>query len=100
MALEAFENGDCDIISLGRPVLADLDYVNKLRTNRYCEVRPCISCQGACMGRIQEFSMINCVVNPQAARERVTRYEPITKAKKVANIMYSIWDAFEVANHI
>ena len=27
--------------------------------------------------------MINCAVNPQAARERVTAYEPILKAKKV-----------------
>lgn len=83
MALEAIDAGECDIISLGRPMLADPDYVNKLRTGRYCEVRPCISCHEGCMGRIQEYSMINCAVNPQAARERVTRYEPIIKPKKV-----------------
>lgn len=35
------------------------------------------------MGRIQEYSMINCAVNPQAARERVTAYEPVVRAKKV-----------------
>ncbi len=35
------------------------------------------------MGRIQEYSMINCAVNPQVARERVTAYEPILKDKKV-----------------
>lgn len=35
------------------------------------------------MGRVQEYSMINCAVNPQAARERVTAYEPIRKSKKV-----------------
>ena len=83
MALAAVENGDCDIVSLGRPLLADPDYVNKLRSDRFCEVRPCISCHEGCMGRIQEYSMINCAVNPQAARERVTRYEPILRAKKV-----------------
>lgn len=83
MALEALEAGDCDIISLGRPLLADPDYVNKLRAGRYCEVRPCISCHEGCMGRIQEYSMLNCAVNPQAARERVTAYEPIVKSKKV-----------------
>ena len=27
--------------------------------------------------------MINCAVNPQAARERVTAYEPVVRAKKV-----------------
>lgn len=35
------------------------------------------------MGRVQEYSMINCAVNPQAARERVTNYEPVTQSKKV-----------------
>lgn len=83
MASEAVETGACDIVSLGRPLLADPDYVNKLRSNRYDEVRPCISCQEGCMGRIQEYSMINCAVNPQAARERAMHYEPILKEKKV-----------------
>lgn len=35
------------------------------------------------MGRVAEYSLINCAVNPQAARERVTAYEPILRAKKV-----------------
>lgn len=83
MALEAIENGTCDMISMGRPLLADPDYCNKLRSGRMDEIRPCISCQEGCMGRIQEYSMINCAVNPQAARERFMAYTPILKAKKV-----------------
>jgi 2-enoate reductase len=83
MALASIENGDCDVIGLGRPLLADPDYVNKLRSNRFDEIRPCISCQEGCMGRVQEYSMINCAVNPQAARERFTAYEPILNKKKV-----------------
>lgn len=83
MALEAVQNGTCDVISLGRPLLADPDYVNKLRTNKVCQIRPCISCQEGCMGRIQEYSMINCAVNPQAARERYTAYTPVCQPKKV-----------------
>lgn len=83
MALEAIEDGTCDMISLGRPLLADPDYVNKLRTGRVDEIRPCISCQEGCMGRIQEYSALNCAVNPQACRERYTAYEPVWKAKKV-----------------
>lgn len=83
MASKSVEDGECDIVSLGRPLLADPDYVNKLRSGRMDEIRPCISCQEGCMGRVQEYSMINCAVNPQAARERVTAYEPVVKAKKV-----------------
>ena len=83
MALEALENGDCDIINLGRPLLADPDYVNKLRSGRTGEIRPCISCHEGCMGRIAEYSMINCAVNPQAARERFMAFEPVIKKKRV-----------------
>ena len=83
MALQALEKGECDIISLGRPLLADPDYVNKLRAGRVKEIRPCISCQEGCMGRIQEYSMINCAVNPQAARERDMAYAPVLTSRKV-----------------
>ena len=83
MAEGAVNDGVCDIISLGRPLLADPDYVNKLRRGERKCIRPCISCQEGCMGRIQEYSMVNCAVNPQAARERVTAYNPVLKAKRV-----------------
>lgn len=83
MAEGAVNDGVCDIISLGRPLLADPDYVNKLRRGERKCTRPCISCQEGCMGRIQEYSMVNCAVNPQAARERVTAYNPVLKAKHV-----------------
>lgn len=83
MALEAVENGTTDIISLGRPLLADPDYVNKLRAGKVKDIRPCISCHEGCMGRIQEYSMLNCAVNPQACRERANAYAPILTPKKV-----------------
>lgn len=83
MALECIENSTCDMISLGRPLLADPDYVNKLRANHYEQVRPCLSCHEGCMGRIQEYSALNCAVNPQACRERYAAYNPILEPKKV-----------------
>ena len=83
MALEAIENGTTDMISLGRPLLADPDYVNKLRAGKQKSIRPCISCHEGCMGRIQEYSMLNCAVNPQACRERATALTPILAPKKV-----------------
>lgn len=83
MALEAIQTGVCDVVSLGRPLLADPDYCNKLRAGKQEQIRPCISCHEGCMGRIAEYSLINCAVNPRAARERVTAYEPILQKKKV-----------------
>ncbi len=83
MALEAIESGITDMISMGRPLLADPDYVNKLRAGKREDIRPCISCHEGCMGRIQEYSALNCAVNPQACRERYTAYTPILQPKKV-----------------
>lgn len=83
IAVEALDNGDCDMISMGRPLLADPDYVNKLRAGLQEDIRPYISCQEGCMGRIQHYSMINCAVNPQTARERAFAYRPILKKKKI-----------------
>lgn len=86
MALEAVEQGVTDMISLGRQLLADPDYVNKLRAGRRDDIRPCISCHEGCMGRIQEYSALNCAVNPQACRERAAALNPVLTPKKVAII--------------
>ena len=83
MAAMAVKDRACDIVSLGRPLLADPDYVNKLKSGKQKSIRPCLSCQEGCMGRIQRYSMINCAVNPQCARERDFAYEPVFKTKRV-----------------
>lgn len=83
IALDAIKNGVCDIISLGRPLLADPDYVHKLYSGKVKDIRPCIGCQEGCMGRVQVYSMINCAVNPQCAREHDYAYNPVFKPKKV-----------------
>ena len=49
LAAQSIEDGACDIVSLGRPLLADPDLPNKIRSGQACDVRPCISCQEGCM---------------------------------------------------
>lgn len=83
LAVQAVNDGACDIVSLGRPLLADADYVNKLRAGKVASIRPCLSCQEGCMGRIQEYSALNCAVNPAACRERAARLVPALHPKKV-----------------
>lgn len=82
-ALDCLEKDVCDMISLGRPTLADPDIVNKIRTEKLAQIRPCISCQEGCMGRIQTYSLINCAVNPQAGKERLNKLNPVVRRKKV-----------------
>ena len=83
LSSSAVRDGACDIVSLGRPLLADPDYVNKLRADDTASIRPCLSCHEGCMGRIQEYSALSCAVNPQACRERSERLIPALHRKKV-----------------
>lgn len=83
LAVDALSDGACDIISLGRPLLADAYYVNKLNRGDEASIRPCLSCHEGCMGRIQEYSALNCAVNPEACRERSERLIPVCQKKKV-----------------
>jgi 2-enoate reductase len=83
LASKAVADGACDIVALGRPLLADPDYVNKLKADDIRSIRPCLSCHEGCMGRIQEYSALNCAVNPQACRERSERLVPALRKRKV-----------------
>lgn len=83
MASAALKDGTCDMIGLGRPLLADPDYVIKLKTGKTEEIRPCLSCQEGCMGRIQNYGMVNCAVNPRAGRESMSQLKPVIWKKKV-----------------
>ncbi len=83
LALACLEEGTCDIISMGRPLLADPDIVKKIRTGRLAQIRPGMSCQEGCMGRVPTYSLINCAVNAQTGKERSAALAPITKKKRV-----------------
>ncbi|MBC3888861.1 NAD(P)-binding protein [Acetobacterium paludosum] len=83
LALSALDDGACDMIGLGRPLLADADYVNKLRSGQIELIRPCLSCHEGCLGRMVHYGWLNCAVNPTCARERITELKPALKAKKI-----------------
>jgi 2-enoate reductase len=69
LALRATREIGAEMVSLGRPVLADADIANKIGQGRLESIRPCISCQEGCLGRIEEYSTLGCAVNPEACRE-------------------------------
>ena len=61
----------CDIVSYGRPLLADPEYVTKIRYNREDEVRHCLSCHEACVGRASVGPILSCAVNAACGREEI-----------------------------
>ncbi|WP_087024760.1 FAD-dependent oxidoreductase [Thaumasiovibrio subtropicus] len=86
MAARAVKEGAAHGISLGRPLLADPQIVNKIRCGRFDEVRPCLSCHVGCLGRMANVGNLSCAVNPSCMREADYRLKPTHKAKKVVVI--------------
>lgn len=84
LAAAAVMEGRTDLVALARPLLADAAWVNKLYRNEMDDVRPCISCQEGCIGRLKKYLHISCAVNPAAAREREMALEPVLHSKRVA----------------
>ena len=65
VAEKILEKGDADIIGMGRGLIADPAWVNKVEFNREDELRKCISCNVGCAGhRIGLNIPIRCTVNP------------------------------------
>ncbi|AJR06370.1 FAD-dependent oxidoreductase [Photobacterium gaetbulicola] len=83
LAARAVSEGAADGISMGRPLLADPEVVNKIRGGRFEEVRPCLSCHLGCLGRMAEVGNLSCAVNPACGREEEYRLTPAFRQKKV-----------------
>lgn len=72
----------CDMVSYGRPLLADAEYVTKIRYGREDEVRPCLGCHDGCLGRIAN-GPVCCAVNPACGREEIYGLTPALQKKHI-----------------
>jgi len=62
---EILERGDADLIGMGRGLIAEPEWVNKVRWGQESSLRKCISCNVGCAGnRIGINRPIRCTVNP------------------------------------
>lgn len=72
LAEKALKEGKTDMVSLGRAILADAEWVNKVRTGEYQKIVKCIRCL-TCLRRTRNGLYIRCEVNPNLGAER---YDP------------------------
>jgi 2,4-dienoyl-CoA reductase (NADPH2) len=76
--------GLTDIVSMGRPMLADPEFVNKARSDRADEINTCIGCNQACPDHIFAHERASCLVNPRACHETELNYLPVIQSKRIA----------------
>ena len=82
-AEEILENGDADFIGMGRGLIADPNWVNKVEFGEECSIRKCISCNIGCAGhRLAQNTPIRCTVNPT-----VNEWSTQEKVSKPCNVV-------------
>ncbi|HKL74060.1 MAG TPA: FAD-dependent oxidoreductase, partial [Clostridia bacterium] len=86
MALDALTNAKLDAVGLGRPLLVDPDYCNKLKCGMTEDIRHCIGCHDGCFVRLLEGKLGSCTVNPECGRELTVGISKACKTKKVVVI--------------
>ncbi len=80
-AEEVLRNGEADMVSMVRALIADPHLVRKTKEGRTSEVRPCISCDQACAGGLTSRGLMGCVVNPAVGHEN-TRGDALIQVTK------------------
>jgi 2-enoate reductase len=65
----ALRNGSCDMVMLGRPLLADPEWPNKAYAGKLSGNTPCIGDQEGCLNELVEGGHLKCAVNPDTGFE-------------------------------
>ncbi len=60
-AADALNAGRCDLVAVGRQLIADAAWPNKLRQGRPRDIVACDKCNKGCFGRLKEHKPVECV---------------------------------------
>jgi 2,4-dienoyl-CoA reductase (NADPH2) len=79
-------DGEADMVSMARPLLADPAWANKAKAGRSERINTCIACNQACLDHVFQNKRASCLVNPRACHETELRIEPASVRKRIAVI--------------
>ena len=77
-------DGEADMVSMARPLLADPAWVDKAKSGRSDRINTCIACNQACLDHVFQNKRASCLVNPRACHETELRIEPAILRKRIA----------------
>lgn len=84
VAERVIAEGNADMVSMARPMLADPDFMVKAKEGRADEINTCIGCNQACLDHVFQMKLVSCLVNPYACHETEMVATPATAQKTIA----------------
>lgn len=76
LAEEVLMRNQADFVALGRQLLADENWPNKVKNGKIAEIRPCIGDHEGCLGRTFSGMPLSCSVNPRVGLENELTLSP------------------------
>jgi 2,4-dienoyl-CoA reductase (NADPH2) len=86
IAEEILAEGQADMVSMARPLLADAEFVAKAAANQSDKINTCIACNQGCLDHVFARKRATCLVNPVACYETELVFKTATNSKKLAVI--------------
>lgn len=84
VAEEILEQGEADMISMARPLLADADFVVKAEKDQSDSINTCIACNQGCLDHVFARKRATCLVNPRACYETELVFKQVVNKKRLA----------------
>lgn len=84
IAEKILADGEADMVSMARPLLADADFVIKAQQGAPERINTCIACNQACLDHVFKNQRASCLVNPLACYETELQMAPVAQAKRLA----------------
>ncbi|MCP4756836.1 MAG: FAD-dependent oxidoreductase, partial [Proteobacteria bacterium] len=82
-ARELLDDGMCDLVAMGRGLIADPFLPQKADDGRENEIVHCIACGQGCFDALSRLTFVECLCNPKASYEVERRIVPADSPKKV-----------------
>ena len=84
VAERVLAEGDADMVSMARPLLADPAWADKAMNGQDERINTCIACNQACLDHVFQNKRASCLVNPRACHETELKIEPAGRRKRIA----------------
>jgi 2,4-dienoyl-CoA reductase (NADPH2) len=82
-AREMIEDGLCDMVAMGRALIADPRLPEKARSGKEDEILHCVACGQGCFDNLFKMKAVECLCNPKAGHEEGRALDPAAERRRV-----------------
>ena len=83
VARNLIAGGFCDMVAMGRPLIADPQLPNKARERQEQKIIHCVACAQGCLDNLFRLKSVECLCNPRVGKEAETHIKLTDHPKKL-----------------